>query len=172
MTKLAGEIQSNSTSNTKNSDQLLKVLSWQFIYQRLQYYFHKFQVLNFMMVGGIGYVINMLTYWPLTLVFKTEVNFLGQHFYLPPFIISSLLAIFSNYMLNKIWTFKGWNEHKLGGMRYLSMALATLMLDMAFLYFLVQYLNLPPVPAAAIAILIVFVVRYAIARSWVWSKKS
>ena len=125
-----------------------------------------------MFVGGIGYAINMLIYWPLTLVFKNEVSFLGQQFYLPPFVISSLIAIVSNYELNKIWTFKGWSERRLGGLRYLFMALGTLIIDMAFLFILVQYLKLPPVPAAALAILIVFIIRYAIARSWVWSKKS
>ncbi len=132
--------------------------------------FHKYQILNFMLVGGIGYVVNMLTYWPLTLVFKNQVTFLGQQFYLPPFVISSLLAIFSNYELNRLWTFKGWQERKLGGARYLIMALGTLLIDMAFLFILVQYGGLPPIPAAAIAILIVFVVRYAIARTWVWAK--
>ena len=144
----------------------------QYIRQLTQHYFDKFQILNFMFVGGIGYVINMLTYWPLTLVFKTEVSFLGQHFYLPPFVISSLIATLSNYELNRVWTFKGWNKQRLSGLRYLIMALATLTIDMAFLYILVEYLKLPPVPAAALAILIVFIIRYAIARSWVWSNKS
>ena len=87
------------------------------IKQLIQYFSQKYQILNFMIVGGIGYAINMLTYWPLTLAFKNEVNFLGQHFYLPPFVISSLLAITSNYILNKVWTFKGWTENRLGSLR-------------------------------------------------------
>lgn len=140
--------------------------------QLVKYYFYKYQILNFMVVGGIGYVINMLIYWPLTLVFKNEVSFLGQQFYLPPFVISSLVAIMSNYELNRIWTFKGWAENQLGMARYMTMALSTLMIDMAFLYLLVKYGGLGAVPAAALAILIVFIIRFAIARSWVWSKKS
>jgi putative flippase GtrA len=146
-------------------------LSWRFILLNAQNLFHRFQILNFMVVGGIGYAVNMLTYWPLTLVFKNEVSFLGQHFYLPPFAISSLIAIACNYELNKRWTFRGWSENRLGSARYLTMALATLVIDMAFLYLLVQYLKLPPVPAAALAILIVFIIRYTIARKWVWSNK-
>jgi putative flippase GtrA len=131
---------------------------------------HKYQILNFMLVGGIGYVVNMLTYWPLTLVFENQVTFLGQQFYLPPFVISSLIAIFCNYELNRLWTFKGWQERSLGGARYLIMALGTLLIDMGFLFLLVQYGGLPPIPAAAIAILIVFVIRFLIARNWVWAK--
>jgi putative flippase GtrA len=137
----------------------------------IQSLLQKYQILNFMIVGGIGYAVNLLTYWPLTLLFKNQVTFLGQQFYLPPFAISSLIAIVCNYELNKRWTFKGWTEKKAGGARYLAMALGTLLIDMSFLFVLVQYANLPPVPAAALAILIVFVIRYAIARSWVWSKK-
>jgi putative flippase GtrA len=52
------------------------------------------------------------------------------------------------------------------------MALATLMIDMGFLFVLVEYAGFAAVPAAALAILIVFIIRYAIARSWVWSKNS
>jgi putative flippase GtrA len=140
--------------------------------KKIQLLLQKFQILNFMLVGGIGYALNMAVYWPLTLVFKNNVTFLGQQFYLPPFLISSLLAIFCNYELNRIWTFKGWKEQKFGGGRYLIMALATLMIDIFFLFILVQFFKLPPVPAAALAILIVFIIRYTIARSWVWSKKS
>ncbi len=172
MTKIADEIQTNTTSATENSQPLLKELSLKLVIRKSQYYFHKFQILNFMAVGGIGYIVNMATYWPLTLVFKNEVTFLGQQFYLPPFVVSSLIAIFCNYELNRIWTFKGWREHQLGSLRYLFMALGTLLIDMFFLFLLVEYAHLPPLPAAALAILIVFIIRYAIARSWVWSKKS
>lgn len=77
------EIQSKAISARNKSFKLFKSLNWRFIIQKSQYYLHKFQILNFMLVGGIGYAINMLIYWPLTLVFKNEVSFLGQQFYLP-----------------------------------------------------------------------------------------
>lgn len=166
------EVPYTFVSRTHGSSKLSKRIIWEYLQQLAQLYFYKFRILNFMLVGGIGYAINMLTYWPLTLVFKTEVSFLGQHFYLPPFVISSLLAIISNYELNKVWTFQGWTEQRLGFLRYLSMALVTLLADMVLLYALVDYGKMPPVPAAALAILIVFLVRYTIARKWVWSKKS
>ena len=120
----------NRISQVRDKSQNKEHNPTQYLKKLVQYYLSKYQVLNFMLVGGIGYAINMLIYWPLTSVFKNEVSFLGQQFYLPPFVISSLVAIFSNYSLNKIWTFKGWRERRLGSMRYLTMALATLLIDM------------------------------------------
>lgn len=154
------------------TSKLSRRIMWQYLQQLFRLYMQKYRILNFMLVGGIGYGVNMLTYWPLTLFFKNEVSFLGQTFYLPPFVISSLIAIACNYSLNKIWTFKGWSEQRLGGLRYLFMASATLLLDMALLFVLVEYGKLPPVPAAALAILVVFVIRYVIAKSWVWLDKT
>ena len=143
-----------------------------YLKQLFSLYMSKFQILNFMIVGGIGYIINMGAYWLLLKFLKTtETTFLGQHFYLPPFVISTLLAIISNYELNKYWTFKGWGEQSVGFLRYLTMGLATLVLDMAVLWALVDWGNLTPILAAAIAIAIVFVIRYLIARKWIWARK-
>jgi dolichol-phosphate mannosyltransferase len=140
--------------------------------QLFSLYMSKFQILNFMIVGGIGYVINIGSYWLLLKFLKTsETTFLGQHFYLPPFVISTLLAIISNYELNKYWTFKGWGEQSVGFLRYLTMGLATMVLDMAVLWALVDWGNLTPILAAAIAIAIVFIIRYLIARKWIWARK-
>jgi dolichol-phosphate mannosyltransferase len=170
--KSVTEIPYTPTLRTHGASEFSKGTMWQYLQQLVQLYFYKFRILNFMLVGGIGYAINMLIYWLLTPVFKTEVRFLGQHFYLPPFVISSLIAIVCNYELNKVWTFRGWKEQRLGSLRYLSMALVTLSVDIVLLYALVEYFKLSPVPAAAIAILIVFIVRYAIASRWVWSGAS
>jgi dolichol-phosphate mannosyltransferase len=145
---------------------------WQYLLQLILLYLNKYQISNFMIVGGIGYALNMLVYSLLTLnIHTSETIFLGQHFYLVPFVVSSLLAIICNYIFNKIWTFRGWAERRLGGLRYLIMALATLILDMFFLGLLVDKGKMSPIPAAALAILIVFVLRFAIARRWIWSRR-
>jgi dolichol-phosphate mannosyltransferase len=160
-------------SRQRGASKLSKRIIWQYLKQLVQLYLNKFQITNFMIVGGIGYIINMAVYSLLTLNIKApQTTFLGQHFYLAPFVISSLIAIASNYILNKIWTFKGWKEERLGSLRYLVMALATLLLDMTFLAILVDWGKISPIPAAALAILIVFIVRFLIARKWIWSRKS
>ena len=149
----------------------------EYIRQLLDLYSYKYQVLNFMVVGGIGWLINLGLYSLLLLVPAlkgVQWNFLGkdQHNYLLPFIISSLVAMISNYLMNRVSTFKGWKEQKSGFIRYMAMGLGTLFLDMGLLVLFVKYGNFPYVPAAALAILIAFVVRFLIARSWVWKKKS
>jgi dolichol-phosphate mannosyltransferase len=156
----------------RGASKLSRRIIWQYLKQLVQLYSHKYQITNFMVVGGIGYIINIAVYSLLTISLNSpQTTFMGQHFYLAPFVVSSFLAIISNYILNKIWTFKGWKEGRLGALRYLGMALATLLLDMAFLWILVDGAKIHPIPAAALAILIVFIVRFLIARKWIWSKR-
>ncbi len=129
---------------------------------------YKWRLLNFMLVGGLGFIVNMAVYYPMSLWFQSEVTFLGQHFYLPPFLLSSLVAITSNYYWNKKWTFGDMKAKPLSYWRYLGMASATLVLDMAALWALVDFGKLSPVVAAAIAIIFVFILRYFISKHWVW----
>lgn len=124
-----------------------------------------------MAVGGIGYCVNLMIYYPLTLVFKSHVLFLGQVFYLPPYIISCLLASSLNYYLNKHWTFGDRHEEQLGFLRYWGIVGPMVFLDLGLIFLLVQYVHLVPVLAAAIAILVIFVGRYAVASRFIWSAK-
>lgn len=159
----------------RGTSKLSRKIMWQYIKQLAMLYLNHYQVSNFMIVGGIGYVINMVAYSLLlqaTVFQSTSFVLGGKNYYLFPFVISSLIAIMSNYILNKVWTFREWTENRLGGLRYLTMALATLILDMAFLWLLVDMGKLPPIAAAALAILIVFIVRYFIAKKWVWTRKA
>lgn len=176
---MESENEAQSKTNTINDEpfMLSKLLNRQFIVRKFQYYLQKYQILNFMVVGGIGWLINLGLYSLLLLaptLKKVQWNFLGKDHpnYLLPFIISSLVAIMCNYLMNRVSTFKGWKEQKSGFSRYLLMGISTLFLDMGLLVVLVKYGNLPYVAGAALAILIVFVVRFTIARKWVWSKKS
>ena len=148
----------------------------EYLKQLMELYSFKYQILNFMVVGGIGTVINLGLYWLLLFIpalKEVQWNFLGKNHpnYLLPFFISSLVAIVSNYLMNRASTFKGWKEQKGGFRRYMTMALVTLVLDNALLFLLVTYGNLPYVPAAALAILINFIIRFLIARNWVWKQK-
>lgn len=131
----------------------------------------RFRILNFMLVGGIGYVINMGLYYPLTLVFRTEVTFLGSHFYLPPFVISSVVAIISNYEMNKRWTFGDRKAKSLSFARYFGMAAVTMLLDLLILWGLVDGLHWAPMLGAAVAIAVVFVVRYVVADKWIFRER-
>ena len=124
-----------------------------------------------MIVGGIGYFINMVVYYPLTLWFKETVAFFGQEFYLPPFIISSYIAITSNYLLNRKFTFKGYQEKKLGYVKYLTTCSASLPIELALIYLLVHFLGFIPIMAVAVAILVVFIGRFIVVSRIVWHKE-
>jgi putative flippase GtrA len=126
------------------------------------------RLINFMIVGGIGFVVNMVVYYPLTLVFQQRVMFLNQVYYLPPFVLSSLIAITSNYFLNRISTFRGMRESRFGYFRYLFTYLLTLPLEMVVIFLLVEYLHLIPIAAVALAILVIFMSRYIIVNKFVW----
>jgi dolichol-phosphate mannosyltransferase len=132
--------------------------------------FHKWRILPFMIVGGIGYIVNMAVYYPLTLLFKETVTFLGQEFYLPPFIISSYVAITSNYLLNKLFTFKGYQEKKAGYLKYLATCSASLPVEMVLIYLFVHFMGFEPIAAVAVAILIVFIARFTVVKNIVWRK--
>ena len=173
--KSVTEVPYTFVPRARGESKLSRRIMWQYLRQLMDLYSYKYQVLNFMVVGGIGFIINMGLYSLLTLIpaLKTfEFNQVGKSYYLPPFVLSSLVAIISNYLMNRASTFKGWKEQKGGFGRYILMSLATLVLDTALLFVFVDKFNLAPQPAAALAILIVFVARFFIARSWVWKKKA
>ncbi len=126
------------------------------------------RLINFMIVGGIGYVINMGIYYPLTLVCRDQVTFLGQQIYLPPFLISSGIAITSNYYLNQKFTFGDSRERSLGIVKYMGTYWLSLPIEMLIIFLLVQFFSLAPILSAALATLIVFLGRYLVIRRVVW----
>jgi len=169
--KSAAHIDYTPTANTIALSSIPRPGAWAYLTQIVRLYLSRFQILNFMVVGGIGYAINMAIYYPLTLLFHSTTVVFGQQYYLPPFVVSTLIAICSNYYLNKKWTFGDSREASFGFGRYLLMGAVTGLGDMALLFAFVRYLKMFPQLAAAIAILIVFVVRFFIAKTMIWGKR-
>ena len=175
--KAVTEVPYTFVPRARGESKLSRRIMGEYLKQLMDLYSFKYQILNFMVVGGIGYVINIGLYSLLLLIpalKSVQWNFLGknQHNYILPFLISSLVAIVSNYLMNRASTFKGWKEQKGGFRRYMIMAIATLVLDTALLFVFVRYGNFPYVPAAMLAVLINFTIRYLIARSWVWKQRT
>jgi dolichol-phosphate mannosyltransferase len=175
--KSVTEVPYTFVPRARGESKLSRCIMGEYIKQLIDLYSFKYQILNFMVVGGIGWVINIGLYTLLLRVpalKEVQWNFLGKNHpnYLLPFIISSLVAIICNYLMNRVSTFKGWKEQKSGFGRYIAMGIGTLFIDMGLLVLLVRLWNLPYVPAAALAVLIAFIVRFVIARSWVWKAKA
>jgi len=133
--------------------------------------FYKYRILNFMLVGGIGYFINLAVYYPLLLVFRDEVTLFNTHFYLPPFLISTYVAATANYLLNKKLTFNGMERHKQSYIRYLLAVAVTVFFDIILLFVLVDYAHIPPELAVVLALLVMFILRYVVVKKWVWKEK-
>ncbi len=147
-----------------------------YLLQLASLYLYKYRWLRFGMVGAAGTVVNLSSLYLLnTFVIHKAFTTLwsdvaADRSYLIAFIPAFLLSVTNNYTLNNLWTFRERSAGKVGFGKYLLMASITLPLDMALLYMLTEYLGLFYVLSAAIAILIVFVVRYTIAGKWIWRK--
>jgi putative flippase GtrA len=131
----------------------------------------KIRLINFMLVGGICFVINMAFYLPLTLLFQEKTTIFGQEFYLPPFLISTAIAITCNYFLSRRITFGDSTERSLGIVKYMATYWATIPFEMVLLYLLVHFGKLHPSLAAALAILSIFISRYIVVKKIVWRTK-
>jgi dolichol-phosphate mannosyltransferase len=168
----AAEIPFTFVPRNKGESKMSMKQMWEYVKQLIGLYFDKFPILNFMVVGGIGFIINMLIYsWLITILQSKPTTIFGKVYYIPPFIISSEIAIVSNYLLNKYWTFRKWKEKRASFLRYLAMGSIALVFDTLLLAAFVTFFKLYPTLAAALAIIIMFIVRYLISKNWIWSNK-
>ena len=175
--KAVTEVPYTFVPRARGESKLSRRIMGEYLKQLMDLYSFKYQILNFMVVGGIGALINLGIYSVLLRVptlKNVQWDWLGngKDNYLLPFIISTLVAMVCNYLLNRISTFKGWKEQKSGFGRYMTMGIFTAFIDYGLLVLFVKYGNLPYEVSAILAIIFAFVVRFIIARSWVWKQKS
>ncbi len=121
-----------------------------------------------MLIGGLGFLVSMAVYYPLTLFFKDYVVWLGQQFYLPATIPSTLASVTFNYYMNRKFTFGDCPAKRLSLLRYQVMGMTTALLDIFMLFLLVHFLSIFYLLAAVIAVISMFLVRYFIANKWIW----
>lgn len=133
-------------------------------------YMSKWRILNFMVVGAVGTLINLVVYWALTPLFHSKTTVFGQEYYLPAFAIAIVVATASNYYLNKRYTFSDRKEVTAGFWQYMGMGLITSILDMILLFLMVRFLHIWPQLAAVFAIILAFMLRYVVAKQWIWRK--
>jgi putative flippase GtrA len=115
------------------------------------------QLGQFCAVGAVGYVINLGVY--------TALLHAGLH-YLVAATGSFLVAVSSNYLLNRWWTFR---EHRAGvaaqGMRFFVVSLASLGANLAVLHVLIT-LGLGKLVGQAIAIVLVTPLNFVGNKLW------
>jgi putative flippase GtrA len=130
---------------------LLSVRNWQ-------------QLGQFCVVGAVGYVINLAVYEAL--------RHGGLH-YLVAATCSFLVAVTSNYVFNRIWTFREHRGHVgIQGMRFFLVSLAALGANLLILYLLVVYGGLDKLPAQAIAIVLVTPLNFVGNKLWSFRRRT
>jgi putative flippase GtrA len=116
------------------------------------------QLAKFCAVGATGYAINLAVYAAL-------VHGGGLH-YIPAAVISFLVAVTSNYLWNRIWTFRHQRGHvAYQGFRFLVVSSLALGANLVFLTGLVA-LGMAKVPAQAIAIVLVTPLNFVGNKLW------
>jgi putative flippase GtrA len=124
---------------------LLSVRNWQ-------------QLGKFCVVGAVGYLINLAVYEAL--------RHAGVH-YLVAATGSFLVAVTSNYIWNRIWTFREHRGHvAIQGMRFFVVSLVALGANLLVLYLLVAYGGLDKLAAQAIAIVVVTPLNFIGNKLW------
>ncbi len=104
------------------------------------------QLTRFAMVGGLGYVVNLVTFT--LLVHGTAVN------YQIAATIAFLVAVTNNFLWNRHWTFRrmrGDAGHHQAA-RFLVVSVVAFGFNLAILSVLVSVAGLPEVPSQAIAV--------------------
>ena len=110
------------------------------------------------MVGGSGYVVNLI-------VFALLITLTSAH-YAVAALCAFVVAWTNNFFLNKYWTFKlGRLTIREQAVRYLLVSLVALGLNEIILYFLVQA-DLNKILAQALAIALVTPVSFLLTRRW------
>ena len=131
----------------------------------------KIRIINFMVVGGIGGLISFAVYYPLTFYFKDSVHFLGQIFYLPAVIPSTVVGVTFNYFLNKKWTYRDYKTKSMSLAKYEVVGLSTAVLDVSVLFVLVHYIHINYLIAPVVAVFCMFTIRYFLVNRLVWNTK-
>jgi putative flippase GtrA len=115
------------------------------------------QVLRYCAVGGAGYVVNLVAF----LIADRRMT------YTLAFSLAFVLAATSNFVWNRVWTFRvrhGVPHHQYA--RFLTVSAMALCLDLAVLRALVEAAGMAKVSAAALAILVATPVSFLGNKLW------
>ena len=116
------------------------------------------QLVQFCVIGGVGYLINLAVYTGL--VHGVHMHYIGAA------IVSFAVAVVNNYLLNRWWTFRRHRGNAASqGARFLLVSLLSLGANLAILRGLVAA-DLAKVPAQAIAIVLVTPLNFVGNKLW------
>jgi putative flippase GtrA len=103
------------------------------------------QLFKFGLVGGSGYVINLIA-------FAILVDDAGVH-HIGAAVLSFCVAVTNNYILNRLWTFRHRRGHAgFQAARFFVVSLAALGINLVVLYGLVDLVSAPAIASQAVAV--------------------
>ncbi|HYH52843.1 MAG TPA: GtrA family protein [Solirubrobacterales bacterium] len=103
------------------------------------------QLLKFGIVGGSGYLVNLVVFALLTVAFDLH--------HITAAVGAFAVAVTNNFLLNRYWTFDpGEGPAHFQAARFFAVSLAALGLNIAILQFLLANTGLGELPAQAIAV--------------------
>jgi putative flippase GtrA len=124
------------------------------------------QLFQFAVVGGTGYVINLI-------VFALLTEAAGLH-HIAAAIGAFCVAVMNNFALNRIWTFssQGAREKHAGfqAARFFTVSIAGLAVNLVVLTLLVDGLSVSELPAQAIAVAVATPVNFIGNKLWTFSR--
>ena len=116
------------------------------------------QLVKFALVGGSGYVVNLV-------VFALLAEVVGLH-HIPAAIGAFCVAVTNNFLLNRHWTFRARDGHAgFQAARFFAVSLVGLGFNLAVLE-LVSVAELPELPAQALAVAMAMPVNFIGNKLW------
>ena len=124
------------------------------------------QLFKFGLVGGAGYVINLVA-------FALLVDNAGIH-HLVAAVLSFCLAVTNNFVLNRLWTFRHARGEHAGfqAARFFTVSLGALGVNLIVLYGLVDLANAPTIASQAFAVAVAMPFNFIGNKLWTFGKNA
>lgn len=120
------------------------------------------QLLKFGLVGGLGYLINLV-------VFALLARGLGVH-YAAAAVAAFCVAVTNNFLWNRHWTFEAGHGHPgFQAARFFTISVAALMINLAVLEALISGASVTEITAQAIAVAIAMPFNFIGNKLWTFA---
>ena len=131
------------------------------------------QLMQFALVGGSGYLVNLTVFAILTgsgLFFREGSDGLGFH-YIPAAMISFCVAVTNNFLWNRHWTFDAKHGHAgFQAARFFTVSILALGINLAALELLIQVAGIGELPAQALAVAIAMPFNFIGNKIWTFAE--
>jgi dolichol-phosphate mannosyltransferase len=122
------------------------------------------QLVKFGIVGGSGYVVNLLVFAALT-------ELAGVH-HIAAAIGAFCVAVSNNFLWNRLWTFRARDRHAgFQAARFFAVSLLGLAFNLVLLELLVSVAELPELPSQALAVALAMPVNFIGNKLWTFDER-